>query len=77
MIKAKALKNKTLSIVYIAIKDKSKSRHDLEHTKKTIKTTKTQVILDRISRSKKEADIDSFLTTYIRNRTFKTSSTSK
>jgi hypothetical protein len=77
MIKAKALKNKTLSIAYIVIKDKSESRHDLEHTKKTIKTTKTQVILDRISRSKKGTDIDSFLTAYIRNRASKTSNTSK
>jgi hypothetical protein len=65
MIKAKALKNKTLSVVYIAIKDKSKSRYDLKHAKKTIKAIKTQVILDRISCCKKGADINSFLTTYI------------
>jgi hypothetical protein len=67
MIKAKALKSKTLSVVYIAMKDESESRYDLERAKKTIKATKTQVILDRISRSKKETDIDSFLIIYIRS----------
>jgi hypothetical protein len=65
------LKNETLSVAYITIKNKSKSRHDLEYTKKTIKATKTQVILDRISCSKKGADIDSFLITYIRSRASK------
>jgi hypothetical protein len=78
MIKTKALKSKTLSVIYIAIKNKSKSRHDLKHTEKTIKITKTQVILDRINCSKKGADINSFLTTYIRSRASKfTGSTSK
>jgi hypothetical protein len=71
MIKAKALKSKTLSIAYIAIKDESESQHDLKYIKKTIKAAKTQVILDRISRSEKGADIDSFLTTYIRNEASK------
>jgi hypothetical protein len=41
MIKAKALKSETLSVVYITIKDKSESQHDLKHTEKTIKATKT------------------------------------
>jgi hypothetical protein len=41
VIRAKALKNKTLSVVYMVVKDESESRHDLEYTKKTIKTTKT------------------------------------
>jgi hypothetical protein len=78
MIKAKALKSKILSVVYIVIKDKSKSRRDLERAKKTIKATKTQVILDRISRSEKGADIDSFLTTYVRSGASKfTGGTSK
>jgi hypothetical protein len=61
------LKNKTLSATYIVVKNKSESWYDLEYAKKTIKTTKTQVILDRISCSEKGADIDSFLTTYIRS----------
>jgi hypothetical protein len=78
MIKAKALKSETLSVAYIAIKDKSKSRHDLERAKKTIKTTKTQVILDRISRNKKKTNINFFLTIYIRSKASKfTGSTSK
>jgi hypothetical protein len=78
MIRAKALKSETLSAVYIAIKDESESRHDLKRAKKTIKATKTQVILDRISCSKKRTDIDSFLTIYIRSRASKfTGSTSK
>jgi hypothetical protein len=71
IIRAKVLKSKTLSIIYITIKDKSKSRYNLEYTKKTIKTTKTQVILDRISYSKKETDINSFLIIYIRNKASK------
>jgi hypothetical protein len=71
MIRAKALKSKTFFIAYIVIKDKSESRHDLKRTKKTIKTTKTQVILDRISCSKKGTNIDSFLITYIRSRASK------
>jgi hypothetical protein len=71
MIKTKALKNKTLFVVYIAIKDKSKSQYDLERTKKIIKAIKTQVILDRISRNKKGTDINSFLITYIRSRVSK------
>jgi hypothetical protein len=41
MIKTKALKNKILSVAYIVIKDKSKSRYDLEGIKKTIKAAKT------------------------------------
>jgi hypothetical protein len=41
MIKTKALKNKTFSVIYIVIKDESESRYDLKYTKKTIKTTKT------------------------------------
>jgi hypothetical protein len=41
IIKAKALKNKILFVVYITIKDKSKSRYNLEYSKKIIKTTKT------------------------------------
>jgi hypothetical protein len=78
MIRTKALKNKTLFIAYITMKDKSKSRHDLKYTKKTIKTAKTQVILDRISYNKKRTNINSFLTTYIRSRASKfTGSTSK
>jgi hypothetical protein len=78
MIKAKALKSKTLSAVYIVMKDESESRYDLEHAKKTIKTTKTQVILDRINCNKKRADIDFFLITYVRSRASKsTGSTSK
>jgi hypothetical protein len=78
MIKAKALKSKTLSVAYITIKDKSESRCDLKYTKKTIKATKTQVILDRISRREKGTDIDSFLTTYVRSGASKfTGSTSK
>jgi hypothetical protein len=78
MIKAKALKNKTLFVIYIIIKDESESRHNLEHTKKTIKTIKTQVILDRISRNKKGANINSFLITYIRSGASKfTGGTSK
>jgi hypothetical protein len=71
MIRTKALKNKTLSVMYIAIKDESESRHDLERTEKTIKTTKTQVILDRISYNKKETNINFFLITYIRSRASK------
>jgi hypothetical protein len=71
MIKAKALKNKTFSIIYIVIKDKSESRRDLEYAKKTIKATKTQVILDRINRSKKRTNINSFLIIYIQNKTSK------
>jgi hypothetical protein len=65
------LKSETLFVAYITMKDKSESRHDLERTKKTIKATKTQVILDRINRSEKGTDIDSFLTTYIRSRASK------
>jgi hypothetical protein len=72
------LKSETLSIVYIAVKDESESRHDLEHAKKTIKATKTQVILDRINYSEKKTNIDSFLITYIRSRASKfTNGTSK
>jgi hypothetical protein len=71
MIRAKALKSKTFSIVYIAIKDESESRYDLKRTKKTIKTTKTQVILDRISYSEKGTNINSFLIIYIRSRASK------
>jgi hypothetical protein len=71
MIKAKTLKSKTLFIVYITIKNKSKSQYNLKHTKKTIKATKTQVILDRISCNKKRTDINFFLTTYIRNKASK------
>jgi hypothetical protein len=41
IIRAKTLKSETFFVVYIVIKDKSESRHDLEHAKKTIKTTKT------------------------------------
>jgi hypothetical protein len=60
------------------MKDKSESKHDLKRIEKTIKTIKTQVILDRISCNKKGADIDSFLTIYIRNRASKfTNNTSK
>jgi hypothetical protein len=78
MIKTKTLKNKTLSAVYIVIKDKSESQHDLEHTEKTIKAAKTQVILDRINRNKKRANINSFLITYIRSKASKfTGGTSK
>jgi hypothetical protein len=33
------------------MKDKSESRYDLERAEKTIKATKTQAILDRISRN--------------------------
>jgi hypothetical protein len=71
MIKVKALKNKTFFVVYITIKDESESRHNLEHTKKTIKATKTQVILDRINYSKKRTNINSFLIIYIRSRASK------
>jgi hypothetical protein len=39
--------------------------------KKTIKTTKTQVFLDRIGYGKRGADINFFLITYIRSRTSK------
>jgi hypothetical protein len=77
MIKTKALKNKTLSIMYIAIKDESESQYDLEYAKKTIKAAKTQVILDRISCSEKGADIDSFLIIYIRSGASKIGNTSK
>jgi hypothetical protein len=60
------------------MKNKSKSRYNLKYTKKTIKATKIQVILDRISYNKKIIDIDSFLTTYIRSKTSKfTGNTSK
>jgi hypothetical protein len=71
MIRAKVLKSKTLFVVYIAIKDESESRHNLKHAKKTIKTTKTQVILDRINCNKKKTNINSFLITYIRSKTSK------
>jgi hypothetical protein len=78
MIKIKALKNKIFSIVYITIKDKSELWYNLEYIKKTIKTTKTQVILDRINRNKKGIDINFFLITYIQSKTSKfTGSTSK
>jgi hypothetical protein len=41
MIKTKTLENKTFFVVYIIRKDESKSRYDLEYTKKTIEATKT------------------------------------
>jgi hypothetical protein len=71
IIKTKALKNKTLFIAYITIKDESKSQYNLERAKKTIKAAKAQVILDRISHNEKRADINFFLIIYIRNRASK------
>jgi hypothetical protein len=72
------LKNKIFFVIYITIKNESESRYDLEYIKKTIKATKTQAILDRISYNKKGTDIDFFFIIYIRNRASKfTGSTSK